>query len=256
MNKLVSIIMPSYNTAHLIADSIQSVLTQTYKDFELIIVDDASTDNTDAVVQPFLSDNRIKYFKNDVQKGAALSRNRALLSASGTYIAFLDSDDLWRPEKLEKQVSFMEEHGYAFSYTDYTEMDYSGKVSGMRVSGPPKVTRRAFKNYCYPGCLTVMYNKDVAGLIQIEDIKRHNDYAMWLEVSKKADCYLLNEDLALYRRGRAGSVSTQNTMELIKWFYRLHRISEKQNRVLSLCNTMRNILFGFLKKKKYVRRIA
>ena len=107
MPELVSIIMPSYNTAKYIEESIKSVLAQTYMNWELLIVDDCSTDNTDEIVQPFLSDKRVKYLKNEKNSGAAISRNRALREAKGKWIAFLDSDDLWMPEKLEKQIAFM-----------------------------------------------------------------------------------------------------------------------------------------------------
>lgn len=107
MAGLVSIIMPSYNTAEYIAESIQSVLSQSYTDWELIVVDDCSTDNTDEVVKPYLTDGRIKYIKNDANSGAAVSRNRALREAKGKWIAFLDSDDIWMPYKLEKQIKYM-----------------------------------------------------------------------------------------------------------------------------------------------------
>ena len=136
MAGLVSIIMPSYNTAPFIAESIQSVLKQSYKDWELLIVDDCSTDNTDEVVKFFLMDERIRYFKNVKNSGAAVSRNRALREAKGKWIAFLDSDDLWMPEKLEKQIDFMEKKGYHFSYTSYFEIDVDGKKTGVSVTGP------------------------------------------------------------------------------------------------------------------------
>ena len=101
---LVSIIMPSWNTAKFIGESIESVMNQTYSNWELLIVDDCSTDNTADVVEPFLSDSRIKYYQNEKNSGAALTRNRAMREAQGEWIAFLDSDDLWMPEKLEKQI--------------------------------------------------------------------------------------------------------------------------------------------------------
>ena len=126
MNEMVSIITPSYNTARFIGEAIQSVQAQTYTNWEMIIVDDCSTDNTDDVVKPFLSDQRIKYLKNDKNSGAAVCRNRAIKEAKGKWMAFLDSDDLWMPEKLEKQIEFMEKNGYHFSYTKYTEIDEDG----------------------------------------------------------------------------------------------------------------------------------
>lgn len=254
MSELVSIVMPSFNTAPFIAESIKSVLAQTYYDWELIIVDDCSTDNTDDVVKPFLSDSRIHYLKNDKNSGAAVSRNRALREANGRWIAFLDSDDLWMSDKLSKQISFMEEYDYHFSYTNYVEINTDGQKTGVSVTGPKKITKTGFFNYCWPGCLTVMYDRNVVGLIQIADIKKNNDYAMWLKVCRKADCYLLNDVLAKYRRGRVGSVSTHSIKTMIGWHYRLYKEAEKQNSFFSAFNTMRNIVFGMYKKLKYVHK--
>lgn len=254
MNDLVSIIMPSYNTAPYIRETIQSVLDQTYQNWELIIVDDCSTDNTDEVIQPLLTDRRIRYLKNDRNSGAAVSRNRALREAKGKWIAFLDSDDLWVPEKLEKQVRFMEENRYHFSYTNYEEINEAGEKTGVLVSGPARITKTGMFNYCWPGCLTVMYDAEVVGRIQIADIKKNNDYAMWLKVCRKADCYLLNENLAQYRKGRSGSISSHRIRTMICWHYKLFREAEKENLALSFINTGRNMLFGFYKKRRYVER--
>ena len=252
MAELVSIIMPSYNTAKYIAETVQSVLAQTYQDWELIIVDDCSTDDTDEVVRPYLSDSRILYLKIEKNSGAAVSRNRALREAKGKWIAFLDSDDLWMPEKLEKQIAFMEENGYHFSYTNYMEIDEASKPNGKSVTGPKKITKAGMFNYCWPGCLTVMYDAETVGLIQIADIKKNNDYAMWLKVCKKADCYLLDEPLAKYRK-RTGSISNHGYMMLVKWHYKLFREAENQNPVSSIVLTIRNLLFGVFKKIKYVK---
>lgn len=251
---LVSIIMPSYNTSSYIDKSIQSVLNQTYSNWELILVDDCSTDNTDEVVKSFLSDVRIRYFKNDKKLGAALTRNRALREAKGEWIAFLDSDDLWKPEKLEKQVLFMKNNGYHFSYTNYSEIDENGKPNGISVTGPKKITKAGFYNYCWPGCLTVMYDsKIVREKVQIADIRRNNDYAMWLIVSQYATCYLLPENMACYRK-RNGSISNQNYLSLIQWHYRLYRQAENKGVFHAAVNTSRNILFGLIKKIRYVKR--
>lgn len=253
MNNLVSIIMPSYNTGKYIAEAIQSVINQTYKYWELIIVDDCSSDNTDEIVTSF-SEPRIKFFKNKINSGAAVSRNRALREAKGRWIAFLDSDDLWRIDKLEKQIGFMEKNGYHFSYTNYSEIDESGNKNGITVTGPKKITKTGMFNYCWSGCLTVMYDAEAVGIIQIINIKKNNDYAMWLKVCQKTNCFLLNENLAFYRRGRAGSISTQSIKTMIVWHYRLFRNAEKQGYLMALFNTGRNLLFGLYKKKWYVYR--
>ena len=250
---LVSIIMPSYNTAPYIEKTIKSVLSQTYTKWELLIVDDCSTDNTDEVLSR-ISDPRIKLFKNEKNSGAAMSRNKALREAKGQWIAFLDSDDLWMPRKLEKQIAFMINNGYSFSYTNYEEIDVNGNKIGVSVSGPRKITKIGMFNYCWPGCLTVMYDATKVGLIQIVDIKKNNDYAMWLKICKKVDCYLLDECLGQYRKGRVGSVSTHSIKTMIGWHYKLYYDAENMGVLMSMFNTGRNLVFGFYKKKRYVRR--
>ncbi len=252
MNELVSIIMPSYNTGQYISKSIQSVLNQTYTDWELIIVDDYSTDDTDKIVSEYLKDDRIFYIKNDTNSGAAVSRNRALREARGKWIAFLDSDDLWEQDKLEKQIAFMENNDYHFSYTNYIEIDEESVPNRKSVTGPKRITKHGMYNYCWMGCLTVMYDAEVVGLIQVADIKKNNDYAMWLKVCKKANCYLLDENLAKYRK-RSGSISNHGYVKLIKWHYRLYREAENKNTISSLVLTIRNLFFGVIKKIKYVK---
>ena len=246
--------MPSYNTGSFIGSSIKSILEQTYKTWELIIVDDASTDNTDEIVEPFLCDRRIQYIKNDFNVGAANSRNAALRMARGRWIAFLDSDDLWKKDKLKKQIAFMESKQIDFSYTEYEEIDEKGTDTGVIVSGPDKINKAKMFDYCWPGCLTVMYDADKIGLIQITDIKKNNDYAMWLKVCKKADCYMLKEVLAKYRKGRSGSISSHNIAKLIIWHYMLFRISERLSIFSALHNTCRNLFWGMIKKVIYVKR--
>jgi Glycosyltransferases involved in cell wall biogenesis len=240
-------------TAKYIKDAVDSVIAQTYKNWELIIVDDCSNDNTDIIVNS-IEDKRIKYFKRKYNVGAAACRNKAIREARGEWIAFLDSDDRWLPQKLEKQIQFMNKNNCFFSYTEYEEMDENGNLSGVLVSGPYKVSKRGMYNYCWPGCLTVMYNQKKIGLINIPNIRRNNDYALWLKVIEKADCYLLKEKLAYYRRGRKGSISTYNYLGLIYWHYRLFRVSVGQNIIHSVINTVRNLLFGLVKKVIYIRK--
>ena len=176
MNELVSIIMPSYNTGKYIKDSIESVISQTYTNWEFVICDDCSNDNTDDVVAQF-SDDRIKYLKNEINSGAAISRNRALREAKGKWIAFLDSDDIWHAEKLECQLAFMKEHGYAFTFTDY-RIQLNGNWLPYINTGPDVVNKRKMYNYCYFSTITVIYDVDVIGLIQIPNLRKNNDYAM------------------------------------------------------------------------------
>lgn len=251
---LVSIIMPTYNCGRFIAESIESVLAQSYQDWELIISDDCSTDNTVEVIGPLVErDKRIHYICNEHNSGAAITRNAALRVARGRWIAFLDSDDLWHQEKLKRQLEFMSENGYDFSYTQYSECTENGVLKPGYISGPKHISSYGMMAYCWPGCLTVMYNRDKVGLIQIADIKKNNDYAMWLKVCRKADCYLLPENLATYRRGRSGSISNLSIKNLIKWHYLLFRQAEGYNPVVAAFLTIQNLACGFYKKIHYAK---
>ena len=249
MKELVSIIMPSYNTAQFISETIRSVLNQTYSNWELIIVDDCSKDNTDEVVAAFLSDPRIRYLKNEVNSGAALSRNYALREAKGKWIAFLDSDDLWEPEKLEKQLAFMRENGYAFSYTDYM-IQLNGEWLPYVYTGPRVVNRRKMYDYCYFSTITVMYDRDVIGLVQIENLRKNNDYAMWLQAIEKSNCYRLPECLSYYIK-HEGSISSGSKLKLVKWHYLLFKNGLHKNAFVAGILTLRNLFFGVIKKIVY-----
>ena len=252
---LVSVIMPSYNCGKYVEDTIRSVQAQTYQNWEIIFIDDCSTDDSVKIVAGLREkDSRIRLFQNKINSGAAVSRNNALQEARGRWIAFLDSDDLWEPTKMEKQVRFMEENRYKFSYTCYQEMDADGVLTDVVVSGPKHVTKRGMYSFCWPGCLTVMYNAEAIGMVKIEDIKKNNDYAMWLKVCKKADCYLLPEVLAKYRRGRRGSVSSHGIITMIGWHFKLWHEAEKRSVVASLWLTAVNLVCGFYKKMRYVKK--
>ena len=254
-NGLVSIITPSWNCAQFVENTIKSIQAQTYTNWELLFQDDCSTDDTkEQVLRLAAEDARIKYECNPKNSGAAITRNNALRRAQGKWIAFLDSDDLWLPEKLEKQIRFMQENGYHFSYTGYCEINEQSEETGKLITGPKHVTKLGMYSFCWPGCLTVMYDREYVGLIQIADIKKNNDYAMWLKVCHKADCYFLDECLAKYRRGRTGSISTHGYSTLIKWHYKLFREAEGLNPILSGLITCLNLACGFFKKMKYVKQ--
>lgn len=242
--------MPSWNTGNYIAESIRSVINQTYNNWELIIVDDCSTDDTDDVVKPFLSDNRIKYLKNEKNSGAALTRNKAIREAQGEWIAFLDSDDLWSPKKLEYQLKFMKKNGLVFSYHEYEKIDEESKPLNIYVSGPRVVTKRRMYNYGYPGCLTFMYSAKAMGLIQIKDIKKNNDYAILLKLCKKADCVLLRKNLAQYRI-RKKSISHDKLWKKLKSHYDLFHYCDEKIALVAFWYACWNMFYGILKKKIY-----
>ncbi|HRS68168.1 MAG TPA: glycosyltransferase, partial [Paludibacteraceae bacterium] len=161
MNQLVSIITPAYNSSKFIEETIQSVLAQTYTDWELLITDDCSTDITLEIVEKYAAqDSRIKFFVLDQNSGAAAARNNSLARAQGKYIAFLDSDDLWLPQKLAWQLSYMQEHDCAFSFSDYTLMNEDGVDLNKVIHAPKKINYHHYLRNTIIGCLTVMIDKE------------------------------------------------------------------------------------------------
>ena len=256
---LVSIITPTWACGRFIAETIRSIQDQTYLNWELLIQDDCSTDNTKEVVERLKAESpelreKIKYACNPRNSGAAITRNNALRRAKGRWIAFLDSDDLWEPTKLEKQLRFMVENNYAFTYHEYTEMSEDGKDLGVYVSGIKKVSEFRMYACCWPGCLTVMYDAEKIGLIQIKDVKKNNDAAMWLKVVQKVPCYLLNENLARYRR-RAVSITPKPLWKRIWAHYPLFRIAEEMNPMRATFWVVMNVFGNAYKKLFYVKKV-
>lgn len=252
MNELVSIIMPAYNDEKYIKESILSVLNQTYTEWELIIVEDCSTDNTCKIIRTF-DDERIRLLKNDNNMGAALSRNRALREAKGRWIAFLDADDIWAPEKLQRQIAYMKENELAFTYTDY-KIKLNGQWLPYVYIAPDFVNRRRMYNYCYFSTITVIYDANVVGLIQIKDLKKNNDYAMWLHAVERTTCYRFPYCLAYYIK-HDNSVSSGRKIGLIKWHYLLFRVEMEKSVVASVILTVNNIVHGIIKKIVYKKRV-
>lgn len=251
---LVSIITPTWACASFIAQTIRSVLEQTYTNWELLIQDDCSTDETAKVVLLLAElDSRIKYESNSQNSGAAITRNNALRRAKGRWIAFLDSDDLWESEKLEKQLKYMVQNNYAFTYHEYIEITEEGRELGVYVSGIRKVNIFDMFTCCWPGCLTVIYDADKIGLIQINDVRKNNDTAIWLKVVKKAPCYLLKENLARYRR-RRGSITPSSLRQRVWAHYPLFRIAEEMNPVMATFWTLMNVMGNLCKKVFYVKK--
>ena len=245
----VSIITPNYNTADFIGETIESVLAQTFDDWEMIIVDDASTDNSREIIQAYADkDKRIKPVFLKENGGQGKARNIATDLASGQYIAFLDSDDIWHPEKLEKHLHFMREKNAVFSYTAYGFIDEKGReiLKPYRISKCPLTYGDLLKKNDI-GCLTAMYNAGRIGKFFMPDLRKKQDYAMWLSILKKGYmAYPYNEVLAWYRK-RATSV-TGNKKKLIFEHYKFLRKTEK----LSLFNAVfYTFTWGWNGLKKY-----
>ncbi len=226
LEKLVSIIIPTYNCGQYILDTLISIQNQTYTNFEALIIDDYSTDNTYEVIKGMLdNDKRFIYTKLETNSGAAMARNKGVELANGTYIAFLDSDDVWTKEKLEKQVKFMSENNYSFSSTVYGRIDqYNNKINWLSKYIPIRNYNKVLKR-C-PGNSTVMYNADTLGKTYIPDIKKRNDYVMWLSIIKKAKYIYEMEETLTYYRIREDSLS-RDKKTLIKYHWYVYRKIEK-----------------------------
>ena len=246
----MSIITPSYNTGRYIRETIQSVINQTYCCWEMIIVDDCSIDDTDKVVSSF-QDPRIKYIKNTENCGAAVSRNKAIREAKGVYIAFLDSDDLWTPDKLEKQIRFMKDNNYAFSWTYSDYIDEHSNPLAKIDKCPRQIGKVGMFAYNWIGCLTAVYHAPTVGLVQIEDIPKRNDYALWLKIIRKTNCYSYPEVLGHYRV-RKNSVSHVSKWALIRSHYNMFRKCEHMNPVCSAFMTILNVIMAIYRRKRYV----
>ena len=255
---LVSIIMPTYNCGKFIGESIESIQKQTYTDWELLLQDDCSVDDTSSIVKQYIEhDSRIRYEINKYNCGAALTRNAALQRAKGKWIAFLDSDDLWMPDKLEKQIAFMCDNNYDFSYTNCEDIDENCNSLGIIETGPKHIGKFKMYLYNFIGCCTVMYNREKIGLVQIADLKKRNDYAIWLKVIEKADCYLLDISLSKYRVRTSGNITTRGgikRIKLLKWHYDLFTQGEQINPLFATGLTFVNIIFYLWRRVFYFKK--
>ncbi|RYL89318.1 glycosyltransferase family 2 protein [Sporolactobacillus sp. THM7-4] len=225
----ISVITPAYNSAATINETIESVLSQTYSDWEMIIVDDCSTDQTrDLLLKAEARDSRIHTVFLKKNSGAAVARNTALDHAKGRYIAFLDSDDRWKPDKLEKQLRFMQEHHYAFTFTGYEYILPNGTALHKRVQAPEQVTYHDMLKNTIVGCLTVMVDRDRIGSFHMPNLRTRQDLATWLSFLKKGNiAHGLNENLAEYRVGQA-SISGNKWQAARKTWY-VYRQVERLN---------------------------
>ena len=183
---LVSIITPTYNCGRFIGETIESVQKQTYTNWEMVIVDDCSNDRTKEIVEEYISkDDRIQYYCLENNSGAAVARTRAMQLADGEYMAFLDADDLWTEDKLEKQLQFMKRNKYAFSCTSYEQIDEAGNLINKIVKTIPKTSYNRLLLDCPVGNSTVMYSVKKMGKFEVPNIRKRNDDALWLQMLKK-----------------------------------------------------------------------
>lgn len=235
MSALVSIITPCYNAANYIAQCITSVQNQTYTNWEMLIVDDCSSDHSVEAIKMFQkNDKRIKLMKLEVNSGAAISRNKALEYAQGDYIAFLDADDLWLPNKLERQILFMQTNKYAFTYSSYEEIDEKGHFLKLKPIFKPRLNYRDMWAANRVGCLTAIYDVKQLGKMYMPNIRKRQDYALWLSILKQPHvyCFGLNEVLS-QKRVIKSSISS-NKLEMLYWNFIMFRKTQHYGVVKSL----------------------
>ncbi len=226
MEELVSVITPMYNAQEYIEQTIQSVQAQTYTNWEMLIVDDCSVDQSVELVQKYATqDNRIILVKKKENSGVAQSRNLGIQKARGRYIAFLDSDDIWEPEKLFKQLEQMKRQNNTISYAACYVIDENGKKTGKIRHVPEKVTYRELLKGNVMPCLTVLVDRKDVEKMQMQDVP-HEDYAMWLEFLRQGMTAAgIDEPLASYRQ-RNESVSG-NKWKAMLWTWEIYRKQQK-----------------------------
>ena len=245
---VVSIITPAYNCASTIEETYLSIKTQTFSSWEWIIIEDCSKDNTYNFIKSIAEkDSHIILLQTEKNSGAAVARNVGIEKARGRFIAFLDADDCWDKYKLEKQLKFMNENNYLFSYTDYRLLFPNGKTKEYS----PKKDKVGYKNLlknCDIGCLTVIYDSGVLGKHYIPlDCEKREDYGLWLDLTRDGTfAYKLSEVLATYRV-TSNSVSSKKH-RMLKYLYRVFRKHEKFNAIKSLFYLF---IYSFNRLRKY-----
>lgn len=197
---LVSIIVPAFKAQATIGATIDSVIAQTYSEWEMLIADDCSPDDTRAVIKEWAArDSRIRLIKLPTNSGPATARNAALSAAQGRWIAFLDSDDLWLPEKLARSLAFAQRQGAALIYTGFRRIDINGHRTGQYIPVPQQLTYRQLLGNTIIATSTVLIDRRQAGAVRME-LVYYDDFVCWLSILKRGlTAHGLNEDLMRYR---------------------------------------------------------
>lgn len=233
---LVSIITPSFNSAKFIAETIQSVQNQTYQHWEMIIVDDCSSDETVSIIQEIANkDSRIQLIKLEKNSGTGIARSTALEKATGKFIAFLDADDLWKPKKLDKQIDFMKANNLPFTFSFYDCINEAGQPLNKRIEAPLHLSYQQLFFCNYIGNLTGIYDANYFGKISISSIRKRQDWMMWLTILKKIQfAQPVPESLAFYRI-RENSISASK-LDLVKHNFSVYRTHHRLNLIgATLC---------------------
>lgn len=252
---LVSIITPSFNSEKFIVGTIESVQNQSYQNWEMIIVDDCSTDQTVSIIERFVAnDNRIRLFQLDKNSGTGIARGTALSKAKGDYIAFLDADDLWKPLKLEKQLQFLKDNKTPFTFSFYDCMDEGGNTLNKRVEAPRNLSYRQLFFCNYIGNLTGIYEINYFGKIAISSTRKRQDWMMWLTILKKIKKGKpVPESLAIYRI-RDNSLSASK-VDLLKHNFAVYRSFHGFNYISSLFIMIGFLFTQLIIKPRFIKKI-
>lgn len=255
MSQQVSIITPTFNAEKYIRYTLQSVLNQSYQNWEMILVDDASTDETVKIISNFAEkDSRIKLFKLEKNSGNGFARNIALEKVKGKYIAFLDADDLWLPLKLEKQIQFLKANKSPFTFSFYDCIDEEGNMLNRRVEAPTELTYNQLFFCNYVGNLTAIYDADYFGKITLEATQKRQDWRIWLTILKQIQVTKpVPESLAFYRI-RKDSISSSK-FKLIKHNFGVYREFHGFNFVFSVLLMIRFLFTQLFIKPRYIKKI-
>ncbi|MFM1703592.1 glycosyltransferase family 2 protein [Aeromonas salmonicida] len=244
---VVSIIMPTYNSSSTVMSSIDSVINQEFCHWELLITDDCSNDDTVALISALANkESRISIEINELNSGAGFSRNRSIMRSQGKYIAFLDADDIWLPNKLSKQVAYMEQTGALFTYSSYQKLSDEGLGGIVKV--PNRVTHNQLLRGCVIGCLTAMFNAERLGRQTMPLIRKRQDFGLWLQLLKLChEAHGIQEVLAQYR---TDSGMSQNKFNAARYQWLLYREVVGLNLLQSAWYFGWYAINGFIKYRK------
>ena len=220
----------------------------------MLLVDDGSTDETQRIIISFLTDKRIQFYPLEKNSGTGVARNFGVAKAVGKYISFLDADDLWKPEKLEKQINFLQTHKLPFTFSFYDCIDDHGNTLNRRIEAPRNLSYRQLFFCNYVGNLTGIYDVQYFGRISISNIRKRQDWMHWLTILKKIKtAKAVPESLALYRV-RDNSLSTSKTA-LIHYNFAVYRQFHGFNLVVSILCMIGFLFAQLFIKPKYIKKI-
>jgi teichuronic acid biosynthesis glycosyltransferase TuaG len=223
LTPLISVIMPAYNCEKFVEAAVNSVLKQTYNNYELIIIDDCSHDDTTRIIDKLSKeDSRLRFYLNEKNQGVSATRNRAISLAKGEWVAFLDSDDCWESTKLEKQIQYVNTINASFLFTGVSYIDEDGKSYKGIFEVPEKVSYSQLLKQNVISCSSVLIKKKYIEKYKMEKDDTHEDYGAWLRILKVVPfAYGVNEPLLIYRRLR--NSKSGNKVNSLKMAYKTYR---------------------------------